>query len=64
MSENQHLMYAMEEVLYAWYQYRSATTPVTQADYLVILNNKMYDLSTYHPRFDDRTGELKWDGDE
>lgn len=55
------MMEAAEEAWYAWYRYAHASTPIEAADYLVDLSNKMFDLATYSPRFDERTGQLEFD---
>jgi len=55
------LFEALGEACYAWDAYLSAKTPVEQADKLIRFNDRMFDLSTYHPQFDSNTGFLPYD---
>ena len=59
-----HIYDAMEDVIYLYEQYTSARDLASQAGYLVELNNRMHDLSTWHPRFDQDRGEMIWDGED
>lgn len=52
---------ALDAVLIDWYAFRSAKTPLEQADTLIRLSNSMFDLSTYHPDFDGETGEITYE---
>ena len=49
---------------WAWHEYDRATTPTTQASYLIELSNRMFDLSTYLPGFDPDLGRLRYDDED
>lgn len=49
---------ALGEVYADWYNYIRSSTPLLQAGYLDKLNSSLHDLFTYHPQFNERTGEI------
>ena len=52
---------ALDNALYRYDRYVTATSLLDQASFLCELNNAMDDLRTYHPEFDAGTGTMKWD---
>lgn len=49
---------------YAWYLFRTAKTPLDQAEALVMLSNKMHDLRTFLPGYDYESGTLPWERED
>jgi len=50
---------ALDTALWRWRDYKQAKTAIDQAHALVELSEAMFALSTWHPDFDNRTGELR-----
>lgn len=58
------LMDALEAVHHAYGHWRSERDPVQQAARLVELNDRMSDLTTYHPSWDYESGTMGWEREE
>lgn len=50
---------AGESLCWEWYAFQEATTPLTQAQRLIELSNHIFDVSSFLPSYDEKTGQLR-----
>jgi hypothetical protein len=55
---------ALTEVLYSWDRYTSADNPLSQAKWLIHLQDNLSDLRSFHPDWEWETGTMPWDREE
>lgn len=58
------LQEALERVVWCYDNYTAARDPISQADWLMKLNDALFDASTWLPNFDPEQGRVVWEGDE